>query len=210
MKQFCKIFIAAMTLFISTSSFASLIYDIQNNKLTSVSGISFNGQLWNVKFGDSCVSMYSGCTDNSLFAFNSSALAEGALLALYNQAIKDGVNVNGTIYNFDSQTDLMFSIALNSFAEIWVPFSTNGTIAMSVWGYHQNGLIDFNVADRNASWAIDYGFSDSRGPGDREYMAFTSWSLQQSVDPQPVSAPATLSMLGLGLLVITMRRRVAK
>ena len=210
MKHLCKIFALAMTFFFSTSSFASLIYDIQSNKLVGVNGINYNGQVWNVKFGDSCVTMYSGCTDNSLFAFNTSALAEGALLALYNQAIKNGVNLDGTVYNFDSQTNLMLSISRTNFAEIWVPFATNGSLATSVWGYHRDGLNDFFVADRNANWAIQYGFGDSRGPGDREYMAFTRWSLQPLADTQPVSAPATLSLLGLGLLAITFRRKVAK
>jgi hypothetical protein len=210
MKHLCKIFAVAITFFFSTSSFASLIYDIQSNKLVGVNGINYNGQVWNVKFGDSCVSMYSGCTDNRLFAFNTSALAEGALLALYNQAINNGVNVNGTVYNFDTQTNLMLSIAWPSFAEIWVPFATNGSTATSVWGSHGGGLKDFFVADRNANWDVMYGFGDSRGPGDRDYMAFTRWSLQPSADTPAVSAPATLSLLGLGLLAITLRRKVAK
>lgn len=210
MKHLCKIFAVAITFFFSTSSFASLIYDIQSNKLVGVNGINYNGQVWNVKFGDSCVTMYSGCTDNRLFAFNTSALAEGALLALYDQAINDGVNLNGTVYNFDSQTNLMLSIGLTNFAEIWVPFATNGSVATSVWGYHFDGLKDFFVADRNANWAVQYGFDDSRGSGDRDYMAFTSWSLQPSAVTQVVSAPATLSLLGLGLLAIALRRKAAK
>lgn len=207
MKYIFKIALAILSLSIAHQSFAGLIYDVQGDQLVGVSGIEYNGQVWSVEFGHSCETMYSGCADSSLFAFTTSAGAEGALLALYNQAINDDVTVDGVTYNFDSQTNLTYSIGRVNFAEIWVPFATNGSFATSVWGYHRDGVNDLVIADRNANWAIDYGFNGPRGAGDRDYMFFTRWSTQSADVIADIPEPTMFSIMGLGLLTLLVRRR---
>lgn len=200
-----NITLTILMLITASDAKAGLIYTIENSRLIGVSGVEVNGLSYDVSFGHSCLTMYNGC-DESLFAFNSSDEGVAALNALYAQALKDDVMINGVEYDFDTNTQSMFSIETVGFAEIWVPYATSADNAISVWGINAGALNDWRIASINYNISKDYGFGDSRGPGDRTYMVFTEWTLTSSQVPES----STLAVFAIGLMGLASRRFLKK
>jgi len=189
---------ALLGLVMAVSSFANagLIYDIQNSKLMGVSGIELYGQVYNVQFGHSCETMYNGC-DANMFTFTTSDDAVAALSALYSQALKDDVIVEGVEYDFDTKTNLIFSIEAGNFAGIWLPFAQDGQNATSAYGWHLQYDNDWFLAQPNAVYSTDWGLRNGYDDG---YAVFTKW---EKID---VPEPSTLAIFALGMIGLALRR----
>jgi hypothetical protein len=200
-----KVTLTIVMLMAASNAKAGLIYTIENARLVGVSGVELNGLSYDVRFGHSCLTMYNGC-DASLFAFSDIDQSVAALNALYNQALRNDVMINGVEYDFDTNTQLLFSIDTIGFAEIWVPYATTASNAISVWGINAGAINDWRIASTNYNIEKSYGFGDARGPGDRTYMVFTEWSLTSSQVPES----STLAVFAVGLMALASRRFLKK
>lgn len=182
---------------ISGSAKAGVIYDMQNGKLVGASGIDINGELYSVTFGDSCSSMYGGC-NSSLFDFTTQQGAVSALTALFGQVLVDNVNINGTIYNFDSRPELLRSCDRAGFCEMWVPYQVSGNLVTSAWWVNVSG----NDYVGSNAWTGPYTYGNGM-----DYMAFTNW---EKMPANETPEPASMALLGLGLAGLGFTRRNRK
>lgn len=175
------------------SANAGVIYNMQNGKLLSVSGVNINGLLYNVTFGNSCSSMYSGC-NASLLDFTTQADAVRAMDALFAQVFLDNVVIGSNTYNFDSNPQLVQSCDRVGFCEIWIPYSVANGRATSVWYV--------NVTGNDYVGSVNYNALTTYGDT-QDYMAFTNFERATNSVPSPMP----LSLLGLGLLALVMTRK---
>lgn len=182
---------------ISGTAKAGVVHDVQNGKLIGASGIDINGELYSVTFGGSCSSMYGGC-NSSLFDFTTQQGAISALTALFNQVLVDNVNVNGTIYNFDTVPQLVQSCDSTGFCEMWVPYQISGDLVTSAWWVNISG----NDYVGSNAWTGPYTYGDLES-----YMAFTNW---EKMPANETPEPTSMALLGLGLAGLGFARRNRK
>ncbi len=186
MKNFWLSLVWVCALAISANANAGVVYDIQNNKLVGANGIDINGELYSVTFGDSCSSMYGGC-NSSLFDFTTQQGAVSALTALFAQVLVDNVNVNGTVYNFDSRPELVQSCNRGGFCEMWVPYQVSGSSVTSAWWVNTSG----NDYVGSNAWTGAYSYGNGM-----DYMAFTNW---EKMSANEIPEPASLVLVALGV-----------
>ncbi len=159
--------------------------------LTGALGVQVGGSLYNVQFVEgSCNSLFNSCNPTD-FDFPSLALADAASSALLTQVFIDSV-----LGDFDSRPELTFgcSLVLAMVCSASTPYAAVGT----------------NVSLSNARNLANTGLDVVTHPvitadvdsSTQLAAVFAVWS--------PVPEPATITLLGAGLLALVFDRRRRK
>jgi len=187
---------AVLVLTAAPASAANLIVD-SSGTLTGATDVNVGGSLFNVDFLDgTCASVFSGCDQNSDFAFNSGAEGAAAGLALLDQVLIGpfDLNVQGSgAFTRGCGTNITCSIA--------IPLQINPTPPFIVTQFVTNSSLEAN--DRNfpglTNILRDEDFSLN------SFNTFARFTRQTAAVPEP-STWATM-LIGFGAIGVALRRR---
>ncbi len=189
-KYFSFVTLLILASWLSPSQAATL--DIRNGVLFGATGVTANGLEYDVSFvGDSCISLFDGCDEETDFFFNDPDLAHEANIALDSQ-----VFVDSALGNFDSEPYLTNGCTHFRDCGILTPTDVSGAyiegrflLNSSIEGRDSpNGV--FSVVGR----AADFG-SDN--------YPFNTYAVWSAVVP----IPAAFWLLGSALLGLVPLRR---
>lgn len=189
-----KLFKYAATALLATAapaSAATLIID-GNGILTGATGVNVGGALFDVEFIDgTCVSLFSGCDQNTDFALNSL----GSRPDVAGQALLDQVLIGV----FDTNPELVRGCSNTSFCQIDIPTQT-GAPGNFFGGFLQNDTgLNSDVAG-----IVQYSVNRDTG-ANRPAETFARFTPQVGAIPEP--GTWAMMLLGFGVIGALMRRR---
>lgn len=163
-----------------------------NGQLTGARNVDVGGTLYDVSFVEgSCISIFSGCDQNSDFDFRSSTTAEEAAQALIDQVfldVQEGL--------FDSDTSLTFGCPSRFDCSVLIPYSV----------FDFGPFLVVNTEDARNSPGVggrvrSNSFPNFDNSGRDSFTVFGRFVLApQNPDPTAqIPEPATLLLFGLGL-----------
>lgn len=183
-------FVGVALLLSSLSANAAPILDISGGQLLGASGVSVNGQLYDVAFVDgSCVGLFNGCNAPSDFTFHTSADATAA-----SQALLDTVFLDSGLGAFDTQPQLTNGCTATDTCFVFTVYSGDGSTALNEAARNDTLESGDVVVAPSLSATVDES-DPSQGSAAR--TTFARWTLVSSAS---VPEPSSLALLGLGLM----------
>ena len=187
----------SVSLFLASAASAATLLVNGSGILTGATDVNVGGTLYDVTFVDgTCIALFEGCDSVNDFDFTTEADAVAASQALLDQVFHDAAQGE-----FDADPGLTSGCINTTFGvcEVWTPFGF-GDLA------GESGVL-IGAAENDASLGLDtvfvrVGIPDTDSTNTEE-VVFARWTPTGVPD---VPEPASLSLLGLGLASIGVRR----
>ena len=194
-------------LYAAPSVAAVLHIDPLTNNLTGVSGISVDGNVYNVTFVEgTCVDLFNGCDEKTDFFFQDTATAFAAFEGLMNQAL-----IDGPLGQFDSNPQLTYGCDndpfFSRFCTIYAPIladevGLNGLVFAEL----SNNIAD-NL-DSTTGLLLSAPLSINADTSLNDWAVFGVWS---GANVSTVPVPAAIWLFGSGLIgLVGMRKKSSK
>lgn len=188
------VFITMLTAFVSVSQAAVLELIVENGQLMGADNVSVGGSLYDVRFLDgTCIDLFNGCDENTVFTFNTEGDARLAATALI-----DTVFVDGADGLFDMTPSLTYGCESLDCGVITPYQGIDSMVFLAVEAFNDNPVGDGVFG---ASWSP---FQDLTGfPS----YVFADWSVSSADAVSAPSASIILLMSIAGLLVSQRRKQ---
>ena len=159
---------------------AAPILQVTGGLLVGASGVSVNGNLYDVSFTDgSCATVYDGCDASSDLPFRTLAEAQAA-----SQALLDQVFVDGPSGLFDTVPALTFGcVQATTECLVWTPYTTNVFYGIAL-NTNSNDVVGSGSGPRSLAFS---GFPE---------FVLAAWTPAATA---AVPEPASLALLAFGL-----------
>jgi hypothetical protein len=183
--------VAAFTLVTAVQSAAAPILLINSDGLlTGAKGVSIGGALYDVAFIDgTCASVFSGCDNDSDFAFSTSGTAETAA-----QALLDQVFIDGSAGNFDSMPEKTFGCG-SAECYAFIPISQDATRFTAVYAGNIMFEPDITFGPFSTTKSSDYT--------NLNFLVFAKFELAAT----PIPEPSSIFLMGLAMAGLAFSRR---
>jgi len=202
----------------STSSFSTVVLDIQGGVLMGAENVNVNGSLYDVSFQDgTCFNLFDGCNDSSDFPF---PVADATLETIQSsnaylaaQALLDQVFLNTSLGLFDTDPTLTNGCTYWRGCFVYTPIfaTTNG-----VDYFHSVSADNWATLDTD-SVGVSFGrlaTGDFYAPGTAGDGVLAIWSNSVNGPVPPITTvpvPGVLWLFGSGLIgFFGVKRKVSK
>jgi hypothetical protein len=180
--------VMVLSVCLSTSA-SALTLNVVVGQLLGASNVDVEGVLYDVLFTDgSCIQLFSGCDDNSDFLVTNEVEALAVATALDQQVFLDGPEGN-----FDTVPALTSGCESATVCDVYVPYYSNGTTVQLTRVQNRTPP----GADEVEGGRLILAVSNDLSSDFATYAVFT-----------PVPEPGTALLMGLGLIALSVRKRL--
>lgn len=189
-----------LSLFVSSYAQAVVIYDATAGKLTGMRNVEVGGSTYNVEFLNGSFNSIYG--DVSNLTFTSSGQAATASSVLLSLLVDGVVATDGNVYNLDTNNGVVGGCANYIYCDMLTTYGVftdaNGIDRAS--SIYARNFYD-TVSDFTGGISLTTDYNTTSWP----WYSYAKWTVAS-----PVSEPASLALLGLGLLGFGFTRRNVK
>jgi len=195
MKVFRFMGVSLLLLMSSMSASFGAILNVDNGTLLGASGVSVNGNLYDVSFQrGSCISLFNGCDEATDFFFTDVGSAAAANLALLNQVFTD--TAEGL---FDSNPSLTNGCDHSFTCSIQTPILLGMASGTVIASFLRNSAQE-NLDTHTGVWS-NIGIGADFGTSSYPLYSYALWSGSTSTS---VPLPVTIWLFLLGLMGVVL------